>query len=271
MTERTTPPRRPAGAARPTAPSAGPTPDDSTRRPAAQPVRPRPRGRPPRRRRDRPLRAAGSRCPGTKAEQRRRARRSRCCFLLAGLAGDSRFVVVYIWWPWQYEPGTRPATSCTRRCSALTLGVCAARRRLRHRDLGQEAAARRRSSIQDRHDGAVARRRAAAHRRDDAQHGRRDWAQAPAAAQGASLLAGWRRSARSPRRPLVGGLIKKPTRTTSCSPPAATRRQRRQAVRLVREDGTPIRPEDVSVGGQMTVFPGIPGGATTSTPTRRRC
>ena len=33
-------------------------------------------------------------------------------------------------------------------------------------------------------------------------------------------------------------------------------------VRLMREDGTPIRPEDVSVGGQMTVFPGIPGGAT---------
>jgi len=31
---------------------------------------------------------------------------------------------------------------------------------------------------------------------------------------------------------------------------------------LVREDGSPIRPEDVSVGGQMTVFPGIPGGAT---------
>jgi ubiquinol-cytochrome c reductase iron-sulfur subunit len=33
-------------------------------------------------------------------------------------------------------------------------------------------------------------------------------------------------------------------------------------VRLTREDGTPIRPEDVSTGGQMTVFPGIPGGAT---------
>src|SRR4030095_3690374 len=35
-----------------------------------------------------------------------------------------------------------------------------------------------------------------------------------------------------------------------------------QKVRLTRDDGTPIRPEDVSVGGQMTVFPGIPGGAT---------
>jgi ubiquinol-cytochrome c reductase iron-sulfur subunit len=33
-------------------------------------------------------------------------------------------------------------------------------------------------------------------------------------------------------------------------------------VRLVRDDGTPIRPEEVSVGGQMTVFPGIPGGSS---------
>ncbi|WP_018349340.1 ubiquinol-cytochrome c reductase iron-sulfur subunit [Longispora albida] len=33
-------------------------------------------------------------------------------------------------------------------------------------------------------------------------------------------------------------------------------------VRLVREDGTPIRPEDVSVGGQITAFPGVPHGTT---------
>jgi len=33
-------------------------------------------------------------------------------------------------------------------------------------------------------------------------------------------------------------------------------------VRLVREDYSPIKPEDVSVGGQMTAFPGVPGGTT---------
>jgi ubiquinol-cytochrome c reductase iron-sulfur subunit len=33
-------------------------------------------------------------------------------------------------------------------------------------------------------------------------------------------------------------------------------------VRLVREDYTPIRPADISAGGQITVFPGIPEGAT---------
>jgi ubiquinol-cytochrome c reductase iron-sulfur subunit len=35
-----------------------------------------------------------------------------------------------------------------------------------------------------------------------------------------------------------------------------------QPIRLVREDGRPIRPADVSVGGMVTAFPGIPGGAS---------
>jgi ubiquinol-cytochrome c reductase iron-sulfur subunit len=35
-----------------------------------------------------------------------------------------------------------------------------------------------------------------------------------------------------------------------------------EGVRLVREDGTPIRPSEVSEGGIETVFPGIPDGTT---------
>ena len=35
-----------------------------------------------------------------------------------------------------------------------------------------------------------------------------------------------------------------------------------EKIRLVRENQTPIRPEEVSVGGQITVFPGIPHGDT---------
>ena len=65
--------------------------------------------------------------------------------------------------------------------------------------------------------------------------------------------------------PLVGGLIKDPHQDdepfmfrTGFNPVANGGKK----VRLIREDGTPIRPEDVSVGGQMTVFPGIPHGAT---------
>ena len=63
--------------------------------------------------------------------------------------------------------------------------------------------------------------------------------------------------------PLIGGLIRNPNKdgllTTTGWNPAANGGKK---VRLVRDDGTPVRPEDVSVGGQMTVFPGIPGGAT---------
>src|SRR5690606_5752929 len=63
--------------------------------------------------------------------------------------------------------------------------------------------------------------------------------------------------------PLVGGLIKDPNDghpllKTGWNP----ENNNGQRVRLTRDDGTPIRPEEVSPGGQMTVFPGIPGGAT---------
>jgi ubiquinol-cytochrome c reductase iron-sulfur subunit len=63
--------------------------------------------------------------------------------------------------------------------------------------------------------------------------------------------------------PLIGAFIKNPNDGhillhTGWDP----QRNAGKLVPLVREDGTPIRPEDVSVGGQMTVYPGIPGGAT---------
>jgi ubiquinol-cytochrome c reductase iron-sulfur subunit len=57
----------------------------------------------------------------------------------------------------------------------------------------------------------------------------------------------------------IGGLIKNPR---SGGKDSFTQTAWAAGVRLVREDMTPIRPEDVSVGGQMTVFPGVPGGAT---------
>ena len=65
--------------------------------------------------------------------------------------------------------------------------------------------------------------------------------------------------------PLVGGLIENPHKgehpelfTTGFHPSF----NGGNPVRLVRDDGTPIRPEDVSTGGQMTVYPGIPHGNT---------
>jgi len=52
--------------------------------------------------------------------------------------------------------------------------------------------------------------------------------------------------------PLVGGLIKDPH-----NPDILMHTAWGKGIRLVRDDLTPIRPEDVSIGGQMTVFPGI--------------
>jgi len=68
--------------------------------------------------------------------------------------------------------------------------------------------------------------------------------------------------------PLIGGLIVNPHKRERKEDPPLFRTGFSSAanggkdVRLAREDGTPIRPEDVSVGGQITVFPGIPGGAS---------
>ncbi|AGL15411.1 ubiquinol-cytochrome c reductase iron-sulfur subunit [Actinoplanes sp. N902-109] len=65
--------------------------------------------------------------------------------------------------------------------------------------------------------------------------------------------------------PLIGGLIENPHKGdepmmyhTGFDPVP----QNGKLVQLTREDGSPVRPEDVSVGGQITVFPGIPGGST---------
>jgi ubiquinol-cytochrome c reductase iron-sulfur subunit len=68
--------------------------------------------------------------------------------------------------------------------------------------------------------------------------------------------------------PLVGGLLHNPHKADRGQDPPLFRTGFSPAgnggnlVRLTHEDGTPIRPEDVSTGGQITVFPGIPGGAT---------
>ena len=68
--------------------------------------------------------------------------------------------------------------------------------------------------------------------------------------------------------PLVGGLLEDPHKPERGQDPPLFRTgfdpvpNEGKLVRLTREDGTPVRPEDVSVGGQITVFPGIPHGAT---------
>ena len=134
------------------------------RRPAADPVRPGPRGRPARRRRDRPLRAA---VPGAghQGREARRPHRSRCCSCSPACPRPRS---------WSSTSGGRGSTSSahaadeatTRRCSALTLGPGAVRLGVGDPHLGARSCCPRRSSVQDRHDGGSSADEQRAHRRD---------------------------------------------------------------------------------------------------------
>jgi len=197
--------------------------------------------------------------PGTKAEKR--VERSIALLLtLSGLLGFG-FVAAYIWWPFHYEPGANPSKLYTP-LLGLGLGgslfLLGAAIILWGKKLLPDEIA-----VQDRHDGASPRDEQAltgatiVNLVDETGIRRRPLLKAafllPAGALGLAAVA-----------PLVGALIKNPNSpepillNTGWNP----KNNNGNKVRLTRDDGTPIRPEDVSVGGQMTVFPGIPHGAT---------
>ncbi|MDG4765149.1 Rieske 2Fe-2S domain-containing protein [Solwaraspora sp. WMMD406] len=199
--------------------------------------------------------------PGTRAE-RRVSRFVAGLFLLAGLTATA-FLVVYIWWPWEYELGTGMSKFYTPLLGislgltllAIGVGILTWGKKL----LPHEVA------IQDRHDGAsnADDRKITggtlAYMADELGVKRRPLL-------GVSLLAGLAPVAAVAAAPLVGGLIRDPHEdnqmATTGWTPVETADGGTELVRLTREDGSPIRPEDVSAGGQMTVFPGIPGGHT---------
>ncbi|BCJ63458.1 ubiquinol-cytochrome c reductase iron-sulfur subunit [Polymorphospora rubra] len=198
--------------------------------------------------------------PGTKAE-RRLVRVVAAFFLLTGLAATA-FLAVYIWWPWEHEAGNGPDKFYTP-LLGLTLGIALLGVGFGILTWGKKLIPHE-VAIQGRHDGGSP----AEDRKitgstltymvDELGVKRRPLL-------GISLLAGLAPVAAVAAAPLVGGLIKNPHTnnqmfTTGWAPTVeggATR-----LIRLTHSDGTPIRPEDVSVGGQITVFPGIPGGAT---------
>ena len=244
-------------------------PDGAAARPStsttrADPVRPRPRGRPPRRHRDRPLRAAvpGAGHQGRAADRahdraavpaRRPARhrlRGGLHLVAVGVrAGHAAQQVLH--------PDARPDPRRLR-CSARASAIIAWAKKL----LPHEVA------IQDRHDGPSSRRRTSSSPGATMrQHGRRDWA---SSAGRCSRRARCCRPARR-RRGRGGAAGRRPDQEPAprtgpavlLHTPAWTRRTT-AASRCAWSARTarPIRPEDVSVGGQMTVFPGIPGGAT---------
>jgi ubiquinol-cytochrome c reductase iron-sulfur subunit len=203
--------------------------------------------------------------PGTKGE-RRVVRSIALMFLLTGLA-STVFLVVFIFWPWEYKPGNvinkwyTPllGLSLGTALAGIGFGVLAWGKKLLPREV----------SIQDRHEGGSSdddRRvtgQTLAYMGEELGIARRPLLKfaVPLGLAPVALVAA---------APLIGGLIRNPHRdqvpgtntpelfTTGWNPAYNDGKP----VRLTRQDGTPIRPDDVSVGGQMTVFPGIPHGAT---------
>jgi ubiquinol-cytochrome c reductase iron-sulfur subunit len=194
--------------------------------------------------------------PGTRAEKRIE-RTIAFFFLLAGLAGTV-FVVAFIWWPWEYKLGDNLGDYYTP-VLGISLGVClfaigAAVVTFAKKLLPEEVA------VQDRHDGPSP---------SDEQR-----------LTGATLVNMVDETGIT-RRPLLkgaivlgllpvaavplvalGGLIDDPHDEDMFHNTGFRPRPDGEKIRLVRENETPIRPEEVSVGGQITVFPGIPHGHT---------
>jgi ubiquinol-cytochrome c reductase iron-sulfur subunit len=197
--------------------------------------------------------------PGTRAEKRIE-RSIALLFLLSGAAATA-FLAVYVWWPWEYDAGSNASKLYTPLLGltlALALapigfGIIAFAKKL----MPEEVA------IEHRHDGEgsapdVRKTTGAllASIADDTAIQRRPLLKG-------ALALGLLPVGAVAAAPIVGGLIKDPHNPdillhTGFDPA----NNGGKPVRLVHEDGTPIRPTDVSVGGQITVFPGIPDGAT---------
>jgi ubiquinol-cytochrome c reductase iron-sulfur subunit len=195
---------------------------------------------------------------GTKEE--RRVERSIALMLtLSGLLGFGA-VAAFIWWPFGYEPGAGPHNAYTPLLgvglggSVLLLGLAIIT--WAKKLLPEEV------SVQERHDspdpgeqkltGATILNLV-----DETGIRRRPLLKA------AFLIPAGGIAAVTAALP-IGALIKSPNDPVSLLTTTGWNPEFNggQPVPLVRDDGTPIRPDDVSVGGQMTVYPGIPGGTT---------
>jgi ubiquinol-cytochrome c reductase iron-sulfur subunit len=194
--------------------------------------------------------------PGTKAE-RRLTRVVASFFLLTGLAATA-FLVVYIWWPWKYAPG-RGGDKLFTPLLGLTMGVALLAVGFGILTWGKKLLPKE-VSVQDRHEGVYSEDdrkitgQTMLYMADELGVKRRPLL-------GMSLLAGLAPVGAVVAAPLVGGMISQPHKnnqmfTTGFAPADG------KPIRLVREDGRPIRPADISTGGQLTVFPGIEHGVS---------
>ncbi|MFI7215036.1 cytochrome bc1 complex Rieske iron-sulfur subunit [Micromonospora maritima] len=195
--------------------------------------------------------------PGSKAE-RRLTRTVAMMFLLTGVLATA-FLAIYIWWPWQWEAG-RGGDKLYTPLLGLTLGLALLGIGFGILTWGKKLLPKE-VSIQDRHDqpsspddrkitGETMRYLA-----DELGVKRRPLL-------GLSVLAGLAPVGAVAAAPLIGGLIEQPHKDNQMFTTGFQPAEGGKKIRLIREDGRPIRPADVSVGGQLTVFPGIEGGVS---------
>jgi len=195
--------------------------------------------------------------PGSKAE-RRLTRTVATFFLLTGLSATA-FLAIYIWWPWEYTAGSGSGKLYTP-LLGVTLGVALLAVGFGILIWGKKLLPKE-VSIQDRHEGAVDEDgriitgQTMAYMADELGVKRRPLL-------GISLLAGLAPVGAVAAAPLVGGLISQPHKNNQMFTTGFAPADGGQKIRLVKEDGRPVRPADVSTGGQITVFPGIPHGVS---------
>ncbi len=200
--------------------------------------------------------------PGSPAD-RRAGRRTGVWFALSGIMAAA-FAAIFIWWPQAYQPPWSdtqwmyalftPLIGTTMGIGVLAFGIGTVS--LAKRILPHEIA------VQQRHGGPsdpVDRSTVVAEVVDSAVKSgvkRRRILTGTVLGAGAGLGV-------MALLPIVGGLIKNPWAQGAEAPlwvtpwaplPDGTK------VRLVTEDGTPVRPTDMSPAAMMTVFPGVPGG-----------
>ncbi|BCJ29136.1 Rieske 2Fe-2S domain-containing protein [Actinocatenispora sera] len=187
--------------------------------------------------------------PGSK-EEKRVVRFVALCFFIVGLAALA-FIVAYVAWPWRYEPGSNlnkfytPVLGTTLGLALLFIGIgiITWAKKL----LPEEV------SVERRHDGASP-----------------DVERKLTAATAVSMVD----ELGIQRRPLLKGAVAlglAPVGVAAIMPLGGLIKDHKsdllttawkKGVRLMHDDGTLVRPEDVSAGGQITVFPAIPGGNT---------
>ncbi|MBV1852548.1 cytochrome bc1 complex Rieske iron-sulfur subunit [Catellatospora tritici] len=178
-------------------------------------------------------------------------------FLLTGLAATA-FVIAFIWWPWEYEMGSNPSKLYTP-ILGLTLGLALVGVGLGILTWGKKLLPHE-ISIQDRHDGPsdpVERKITG----ETLKFIGSELSVARRPALKLSLLGLLPLGAAAVALP-IGAMIKDPHHPDVLFKTGFAGATKENPIKLVRDDYTPIRPEEVSTGGQITVFPGIPGGVS---------